>query len=486
MQFTNSYRHIPHFEFEAIHPEPVSAPRLLLWNDALAEQLGIDSERVLPDAERAAIFSGNTVPETSNPIALAYAGHQFGGLSPQLGDGRAHLLGELTDAEGIAWDVQLKGSGRTRYSRGGDGRCALKPAVREFLMSEALHFLGVPTARSLAVVATGDTVWREGEQPGAVVTRVARSHLRVGTFEFFAIRNNTPALKALADYTLTRHYPTLADTHPEGPLRYLALLEAILDRQLALIVHWLRIGFIHGVMNTDNTALSGHTIDFGPCAMMGTYDPATVYSSIDTQGRYAFGNQPQMAHWNVTRLAEALLPLLHEEVKEAVKLVEPIIHGFPEKFHTQFYAMMGEKLGITAITAEDHVLIQQLLTHMQTDGMDYTNTFMTLAQALETQDASTPLEQSLSTWLPQWYQRVQAQSDSTDAALARMRRVNPRVIPRNHHVESVLSACEAGDTAQVAAFLTVLRSPYTQLPETAEYQGLPEDGDRCYQTFCGT
>lgn len=353
-------------------------------------------------------------------------------------------------------------------------------------MSEAMHFLGVPTSRSLAVVTTGETLWREGSQPGAVVTRVARSHIRVGTFEYYALRNNTQALKALADYALARHYPELESLHPKGEARYLALLEAILDRQIDLIVEWLRVGFIHGVMNTDNCTISGDTIDFGPCAMLGSYDPATVFSSIDTQGRYAFGNQPQIAHWNLTRLAEAMLPLFDEDVKQAVKKAEPVIHSFPEKFHTRYYRMMGHKLGIHTMTEADHPLVQQLLTHMQGERMDYTHTFILLAQAMGTSEEATLLESALPEWLPRWRQRVQDQTGGKATGLGLMATANPLVIPRNHRVEEVLKACEEDDWSAAETFLRVLRAPYSQLPDTAQYQNLPEDGDRYYRTFCGT
>ena len=482
MNFSNSYLQLGEPFYESVAPTPVDDPKLLLWNEPVAAELGIELD---PDADAgylAEVFSGNRTAPGSSPVALAYAGHQFGHFVPQLGDGRAHLLGELTDANGIAQDIQLKGSGRTRFSRGGDGRCGLGPAVREYIMSEALHAMGVPTARSLAVVLTGESVLRQTAQPGAVVTRVATSHLRVGTLQYFAARDQQEQVQALADYAIERHYPGLQDN---GPNRFLGLLEQVLDRQVRLVTEWMRIGFIHGVMNTDNTALSGQTIDYGPCAMMNAFDPATVYSSIDTQGRYAFGNQPAIAQWNMARLAECLLPLVDPDPKAAADRLNPILQSFADKFRHSWYSMMGRKLGIDDFADSDQALVDDLLELMKTHELDYTNTFRKLAQAADSEDEIPASE--LTDWIPAWRKRVSGQEGGIEAAQRLMAKTNPAVIPRNHHVEAVLADCAQSRAGScVEPFLGVLRAPYDPGPEASRYQDPPADGDRGYQTFCGT
>ncbi|ARN75743.1 protein adenylyltransferase SelO [Oceanicoccus sagamiensis] len=475
IKFTNSYAQLGESFFERILPTPVTAPSLLLWNDTLAEQLELSNSLRGDQQLQAAIFSGNQLPEGSDSMALAYSGHQFGQLNPQLGDGRAHLLGELLDKQGRRFDIQLKGSGRTPYSRQGDGRCALGPALREYIMSEAMYFLGVPTSRCLAVVATGDPVYRESVKPGAVVTRIAASHIRIGTFTWFAIRKDLESLSALLDYAIVRHFPEL-DNNAEN--KAIAFLDAVLERQITLMVAWLRVGFIHGVMNTDNTAISGETIDFGPCAMMGSYHPATVYSSIDTQGRYAFGNQPNIAVWNLTRLAECLIPLVNTEEKQAIASLEPVLLSFSERFDQAYFSMMGAKLGIAEITEQDRVLIETLLESMQSHELDYTQTFHQLTHSIK---GNSPLPDSCNEWFAQWQARLEPGSQ------ALMQANNPVVIPRNHHIESVLKACEeSGSTAPAENILEVLRSPYSEIAATKDYQGAAEDKDASYQTFCGT
>ncbi len=452
MELSNSYAELPDRFFQRIDPVPVAHPRLLLWNAPLAEALGI--HETLPEDESAiaAWFAGNARLPGSEPLALAYAGHQFGHFVPQLGDGRAHLLGEVRDRSGRLWDVQLKGSGPTAFSRRGDGRCALGPAIREFIMSEAMHALGVPTTRTLAVVTTGEPVLRERRLPGAIVTRVAASHLRVGTFQYFAARRDQEALEALLDYAIQRHYPDL----DRAPDRASAFVRAVTARQIDLVVDWMRVGLIHGVMNTDNTAISGETIDYGPCAMLGIYDPETVYSSIDARGRYAFGNQPLIAGWNMARLAECLLPPPE---------VESIVAAYPQQLEAAWFAMMGKKLGIATVTEDDHDLVTSLLARLQQRRLDYTIAFQRLDD------------------LGEWSQRWRARAD----ALERMERANPLVIPRNHHVEAALEACvRDGDLEPTRRLLTVVRSPYTRLDATPDYQEPPPDGDAGYQTFCGT
>ncbi|VEN74150.1 conserved hypothetical protein [Candidatus Desulfarcum epimagneticum] len=484
MNFSNSYARLNEVFYERTRPGPVSAPRLFLWNSGLAERLMIPDEWAHDPDSLARIFSGNRILPGSEPIATAYAGHQFGGFAPQLGDGRAHLLGEVLDESGKRWDIQLKGSGRTSFSRGGDGRCALGPALREFIMSEAMAALGVPTTRCLAVVATGETVFRETPLPGAVVTRVASSHIRVGTFQFFAARDDRPSLKTLCRYAMERHYP---ESLEEGPTPYVSLIDRFMDRQIRLVVEWMRVGFIHGVMNTDNTSISGETIDYGPCAMMGVYDPKTVYSSIDTQGRYAFGNQPQIMQWNITRFAESLLPLINADIHKAVDEVEPVIAEFSGRFEKKYMEMMGKKLGLTALKPGDQDLIESVLNRLRDRRLDYTITFDLLTRSLASKAAASQMGRELGEVFDLWKKRLSGQTATFEEARERMRRHNPVVIPRNHHVEKTLQDCQKTGTAESAErFLEVLRSPYEKLADTSDFQDPPDDGDKGYQTFCGT
>lgn len=485
MHFSNSYASLDELFYERTQPVPVQSPRLFLWNSSLAKDLMIPDELEGDPTALAEIFSGNRILPGSEPIATAYAGHQFGNFVPQLGDGRAHLLGEVVDQSGHRVDIQLKGSGRTSFSRGGDGRCALGPAVREYIMSEAMFALGVPTTRSLAVVTTGESVIRENRLSGAVLTRVASSFIRIGTFQYFAARGNHQALKTLFNYTLDRHYPELQQE--KDAAQCITLFKQVMEKQIQLVVAWMRVGFIHGVMNTDNVALSGETIDYGPCAMMGVFDPATVYSSIDIAGRYAFGNQPAITQWNLTRFAECLLPLIDDDPKKASDQLSPILAGFPEHFETAYMTMMAKKLGLQTFQPEDKNLIMSLLKRLEEKKLDYTITFDLLTQSVTSETASSRIDHELGAWSELWKKRVRNQQDTLQDIQTSMRRENPVVIPRNHHLEEVLQKCEKNQEAGSAeAFLQVLRSPYKELAQTSKYQDPPSDGDKEYQTFCGT
>jgi len=484
MQFSNSYAHLDSIFYEKILPTPVMDPQLFLWNSSLAEQLMIPHVWKNEADSLAEAFSGNYMIPGSDPIATAYAGHQFGVFVAQLGDGRAHLLGEVLDQFGKRWDIQLKGSGRTSFSRTGDGRCALGPAVREFIMSEAMNALGVPTTRCLAVVTTGEPVFREKPLPGAVVTRVASSHLRIGTFEFFAARGDHQALRTLCQYDIARHYPELEE---EGQNKYVPFINKVLERQIQLVVEWMRVGFIHGVMNTDNTSISGETIDYGPCAMMGIYDPQTVYSSIDMMGRYAFGNQPVILHWNIARLAESLLPLINANGNEAVDQVEPLIAEFPARFEKEYMKMMGKKLGLISFKEEDKKLVNFVLKQLEVKRLDYTVAFDLLTRSLLSKTAASQTREKLGECFDLWQKRLNGQHAGSQEVQAFMRQHNPVVIPRNHHVEAVIQDCEqTGKGTSAEKFLEVLRSPYEELAQTSAYQDPPKDGDKDYKTFCGT
>lgn len=481
----NTYASLPAEFYERVAPTPVSAPRLLLWNESLARELQLDPVRLSSAEQKGAVFAGNVELPGFQSIALAYAGHQFGSFVPSLGDGRAHLLGEVNDRNGVGREIQLKGSGRTRFSRGGDGRCALGPAVRELIMGEAMFGLGVPTTRSLCVVATGETVLRERPQPGAVVTRVARSHLRVGTFQYFAARRNPEALRTLVDYAVERLFPDIDAA--SGRERALAFFERVVAGQIATVSEWMRVGFIHGVMNTDNTSISGETIDFGPCAMMNAYHLNTVFSSIDARGRYAFGNQPVILAWNMIRLAESLLPLFHEEGDKAIETIQPRLAEIPDRIEAAWRSMMGTKIGLArADDPYDASLVTDLQALMQQHGLDYTNTFAALDGALDEADGASALPSVLDPWLARWRSRLDEVGSRANAAIL-MRRANPRVIPRNHYVEAALSAVvEKGDTGPVERLIEALRSPYDADPQIAAYTDPPPDGDPGYQTFCGT
>jgi uncharacterized protein YdiU (UPF0061 family) len=484
MKLQNTYATLGPAFYQLTSPEWVENPTLFLWNNELAEELGITPENGFTPEKLAEFFSGNAALPGSTPLAMAYAGHQFGNFVPQLGDGRAHIIGDLLDFNGTRRELQLKGSGQTAFSRNGDGRYAMGPAIREFIMSEAMYALGVPTTRTLSVVATDETVFRQQPERGAVLTRVASSHIRVGTFEYFAARSNNTALEQLADHVIERHYPDIAGT---GTDRFLNMLEQVMNRQIELIVEWLRVGFIHGVMNTDNTALSGETIDFGPCAMVGIYDPQTVYSSIDRQGRYAFGNQPTIAQWNMARLAETLIPLIDTDESTAIEKVSEVVHRFADRFLQQFHRMMANKLGLENSGEEERKLIGQLLETMQQNRLDYTLTFNWLSRAASSDMAREKLRKDLGDWADGWLLKLQQQKRSLSDSQKIMQRHNPLVIPRNHHVEKVLTSClESGLPDAAEQFLEVLRKPYELTEKTALYQDTPADGDAGYKTFCGT
>lgn len=484
MKFSNTYIKLDPVFYQAVAPMQVDAPALFLWNESLAHSLMLSSELADDRVQLAEYFSGNELPPGAEPIALAYAGHQFVHFNPQLGDGRAHLLGEVMDKHNVRRDIQLKGSGPTRFSRGGDGRCALKPALREYVMSEAMFALGVPTSRCLAVVSSGESVYRDGVSPGAVVTRVAASHIRVGTFQYFAARGDLHSLRALTQYAIERHFPEIDYTSPDSTVQF---LQAVINKQIQLIVQWMRVGFIHGVMNTDNTAISGETIDFGPCAMLGNYAPDTVFSSIDAHGRYAFGNQGAIAQWNMARLAECLLSLIDSDADKAVAKAEPLIRQMSEDYELAYLQMMAAKLGIANFQPADTELIQDLLELMQANKLDYTQTFVQLGQALDTEASTYQQLQELGSWRERWHQRLKIQYADITAAQGLMAKTNPLVIPRNHHMETMLSESEiSGKAIYAEQILRVLRSPYQLLDNTGQYQTLAEDQDRYYKTFCGT
>ena len=478
-QFDNRYLTLPTAFYSCIDPVPVRQPKLMAFNGVLADQLGLNFLRDDPHATD--YFAGNAVPPGTTPFAQAYAGHQFGGFS-MLGDGRAVVLGEHLTPSGRRVDLQLKGSGPTPYSRRGDGRAALAPMLREYLISEAMHALGIPTTRSLAVVSTGEPVMRQSAQPGAVLTRVAASHLRVGTFQYAAVKGDVTLLQALLDYAIDRHYPELADADN----RALAFLERVVDVQASLIVQWMRVGFIHGVMNTDNMTISGETIDYGPCAFMNRYDRETVFSSIDHQGRYAFGNQPGMAQWNLLRLAEALLPLLDTDEDKAIELAKQAVGGFAPAYTERFEQMMLNKLGIESKRDEqDETLISDCLGLLEDGEMDYTNTFRDLALPSLPDNAAYATE-AFRQWHGRWQARLGEQGLPAHEVAARMNRTNPVYIPRNHLVESALDAAESrGNPSQFETLLQVLGSPYEVQPGREPFAQAGEHNPG-YMTFCGT
>jgi serine/tyrosine/threonine adenylyltransferase len=492
--FEHSYAALPPQFFAAVAPTPVTAPQVVILNEPLARWLGIDVQRLLPRA--AELLSGKSLPEDARPIAMAYAGHQFAHFVPQLGDGRAILLGELRAADGLLYDVQLKGAGRTPFSRSGDGRAALGPMLREYVISEAMFALGIPTTRSLAVVTTGEQVLREQPQPGAVLTRVAASHLRVGSFEYFSARGDTQSVRALLDYAIQRHYPQVATAANPA----LAFLEQVAARQAALIAQWMSVGFIHGVMNTDNMAISGETIDYGPCAFMDHYDPNTVFSSIDHRGRYAYGNQPTIAQWNLARLAETLLPCIDADQAAAVASASAVIEAFIAQFDAQFCDRLRRKLGLSTSRHDDPELINELLSLMKTARADFTLAFRHLSEVAgaaghsdrsAAQDAPLralfPDQAALDAWLGRWRARLALEPQSPEQRRLQMLSVNPTFIARNHQVEVALNAAgERGDLAPLRALLTVLQRPFEEHPEHAALLLPPLESERVFATFCGT
>ena len=499
-QFDNTYARELSGLYKPWKPAESRAPQLLFFNRPLAEEMGLDAAALSGDAG-AALFAGNTVPEGAEPIAQAYAGHQFGGFSPQLGDGRALLLGEVLDAQGRRRDIAFKGSGRTPFSRGGDGKAAVGPMLREAIVSEAMHALGIPTTRALAVAATGEQVVREELLPGAVLTRVASSHLRVGTFQYFAARGELDKLRLLADYAIARHDPDLAGKSG----RYLDLLHRVAQRQAALVAQWMNVGFIHGVMNTDNMTISGETIDYGPCAFMEAYNPKAVFSSIDRNGRYAFSNQPPIAQWNLARLAEALLPLMVEDESEAasekaVQEATEVISSFSALYQTAALGGLRAKLGLGPVAASDAAdadaadgaLANDWLGLLHAQAVDFTLGWRRLGNAAAGDDA--PLQAlftdtaALQAWLVRWRARCEAEGGAAGAGRAeRMNRVNPWLIPRNHRVEEALAAATQGELGPFERLMDALAHPYDENPEFADYaEPAAAAVTACYQTFCGT
>lgn len=466
---------------------PVAKPSLIKLNSVLAQHLGLDAE-TLSGSMGTAVFSGNHVPNGAGPIAMAYAGHQFGGFNPQLGDGRAILLGEVLDRDGVRRDIQLKGSGRTPFSRRGDGRAALGPVLREYIVCEAMNALGIPTTRALAAVTTGEPVYREMEEPGAILTRVAKGLVRVGTFEFFAVRKDQAAIKTLADYVIARHYPAARDT--ENP--YLTMLQAVISAQAQLIAQWMGVGFIHGVMNTDNMSVAGETIDYGPYAFMDTFDPSTVYSSIDVAGRYRYSNQPSIAHWNVAQLAQALLPILSDDEETAVSIARHAINEFPDLYRSAWTKKMRQKLGLLKAQDGDLALAEALFKILHDDRSDLTNTFRRLCDLAAAKDNQTEvfeasMSDALGGWLVEWQARLQQETASPQERAHLMRLANPAFIPRNHLVEEAISAAVGqGDFGPFERLLSVLSNPFEDQPESSAYTHPPKPGEVVRETFCGT
>jgi len=480
LNFDNSYLSLPDVFYKAQDPAIVSNPKVELLNESLAKSLGLNV--TLLKSHGAQYLVGNTMFEGSKPIAQAYAGHQFGGFN-MLGDGRAILLGEHITPDKVRVDFQLKGAGRTPYSRSGDGRAALAPMLREYIISEAMHALGVPTTRSLAVTSTGEKVYREQGLKGAVLTRIAASHLRVGTFQFAAALQDVTQLKALADYTILRHFPAILDAENT----YIALLNAVIVLQANLVAKWMQLGFIHGVMNTDNMSICGETIDYGPCAFMNAYHADTVFSSIDANGRYAFANQPNIAHWNLTRFAEALLPLFHESQEQGIEIAKACLDAFPQLFFSSWLAGMRKKLGLFNEETEDAQLVDDLLMYMQKNKADFTNTFVALSHDNIVEGALFQ-DAGFLNWYALWQARRTRQTEDTNQQLALMHANNPKIIPRNHLVEEALTAAEeSGDMRLVHALLNAVENPYGECNADEKYSQPPSASfDQRYKTFCGT
>lgn len=487
VRFDNSYARLPDRFFTRQAPTRVSQPRLIRINHVLARQLGIDVE-TLTGVEGVEILAGNRLARGSLPLAMVYAGHQFGSFVPQLGDGRAILLGEVIDRDGIRRDIQLKGSGPTPYSRRGDGRAALGPVLREYILSEAMAALEIPSTRALAAVATGETIWRETPVPGAIFVRVASSHVRVGTFQFFAARGDVDGVRQLADYAIARHYPQARDT--TNPYR--AFLDLVIARQADLVAKWLLVGFIHGVMNTDNMTIAGETIDYGPCAFMDAYHPGMVYSSIDEQGRYAYGNQPAIAQWNLARLAETLLPLLDVDGNVAVEVARDALGIYATRFQSAYEAGMARKLGLLRPRPDDRILVQGLLDCMTEVGADFTVTFRQLADAVSDPSKSSQLRNAFSQseafddWTYRWRARLDDESGDRNERSAAMREISPVYIPRNHLVAEAIAAAENNDFTVFETLLDVLSAPFVERPGLERFAAAPRPDQIVRQTFCGT
>ncbi|MEP2784158.1 MAG: protein adenylyltransferase SelO [Pseudoruegeria sp.] len=473
--FNNSYAGLPDRFYARQRPTPVSAPALVKVNHTLALDLGLDPE-TLEGPQGVAVLAGNAVPTDATPLSQAYAGHQFGGWSPQLGDGRAVLLGEVIGKDKKRYDIQLKGSGPTPFSRNGDGRAWLGPVLREYIVSEAMHALGVPTTRALAAVTTGDMIYREGPMPGAILTRVASSHIRVGTFQYFAARNDTDALRTLTQYVIDRHYP-----EADSPLD---LLKSVVSAQTKLIAQWMGVGFIHGVMNTDNTHVGGETIDYGPCAFLDTYHPGTVFSSIDRNGRYSYQNQPDIMVWNLAQFATSLIPIMGEDKGGAVKEATAVLHGFADQFKADWLALFLHKIGLTTQQDGDDALVAGLLQMMAEQQADFTNTFRSLGNQSARDQFIDPT--AYDAWHLAWIERLNQEGRNVDTARAEMAKVNPAVIPRNHRIEQVIQAAVDGDFAPFERLNAVLASPYETQPDTQDLTRPPEPREVVKATFCGT
>ena len=477
--FDNTYSNLPESFIYKISPVPVKSPELTIFNYNLAKELSLNFESI-DKKDLSKLFSGNELPEGSKSIAQAYAGHQFGHFT-MLGDGRAVLMGEHISKNNVRADIQFKGSGQTPFSRNGDGRAALGPMLREYIISEAMHYLNIPTTRSLAVVKTGEDVVRENILQGAILTRVASSHLRVGTFQYVAMRKNENELKTLVDYTINRHYPNIKNSKNKT----LDLLKTLIEIQINLVVNWMRVGFIHGVMNTDNMSISGETIDYGPCAFMDTYDPQTVFSSIDELGRYAYFNQPSITKWNLARFAECLIPLIDSNKDKAIEIATEIINSFDNNYETKWINMMRDKLGLFGQDSKDHVLILDLLTWMHKNKADYTNTFCFLMNE-NVQNNKIYENDNFLIWKKRWEDRLKLNNSDPKKILNLMKTVNPLVIPRNHKVEEVLESANNNDLSPLKKLINVLEKPYEKTKENIDYQSPAPISDKKYKTFCGT
>ena len=485
IQFDNTYAQLPDLFYVRQSPKPVAAPGLIKINEALAKLLGIDLDFLNSD-EGLAMLCGNQMPKGASPLAMAYAGHQFGHFVPQLGDGRANLLGEIIGSDGMRRDIQLKGAGPTPFSRMGDGRAALGPVLREYIVSEAMHTLGVPTTRALAAVTTGEDVARETYLPGAILTRVAESHIRVGTFQYFAARQEKDAIKTLADYVIERHYPAL--TQSQEP--YLALLDAVISKQARLIAKWMSLGFIHGVMNTDNMSIAGETIDYGPCAFMDVYHPNTVFSSVDQMGRYAYGNQPAIGHWNLVQFAQCLLPILDADSDKAIEKAQTGIDQYPQRFEAALGSEFGRKIGIAKAKDNDLALAQDLLGIMSENEADFTLTFSSLVHYVEagSDDKSHFKDRTaFQPWVVRWRARLDEENKSAADIAAILRAANPMIIPRNHLVEEAIRAAEDHQDFTVFEALTqALRHPFDEAFEDTKFAQSPRAEQIVHHTFCGT
>jgi len=476
--FDNTYSKLPESFKENIDPVPVKKPELVILNKDLAKELDLDFSN-LDNIKISELFSGNSLPQGSKSIAQAYAGHQFGHFT-MLGDGRAVLIGEHLSKNKDRYDIQFKGSGKTAFSRNGDGRAALGPMLREYIISEAMHNLGIPTTRSLAVVKTGEEVIRETPLQGAILTRIALSHIRVGTFQYIAAREKKDELKTLFDYVVERHYPNIKKSKNEA----IDLLNTVIDKQIDLVVNWMRVGFIHGVMNTDNMSISGETIDYGPCAFMDTYDPKTVFSSIDQMGRYAYCNQPVITKWNLSRFAECLIPLIDDKQDKAINLATEIINSFEKKYEEKWLNMMRDKLGLFGIDEKDKFLILDLLTWMHQKKADYTNTFCHLMN-LEIKKDKIYKDNDFQNWKKRWQERLKINNNNPEKYIKLMKSVNPIVIPRNHRVEESLNEVNKGNINSFNQLLEILKKPYIEQKNITDYQ-IPSVSTEKYQTFCGT